>query len=158
MVDLLEVYSLSDIAMFTVLLALAIRGAVSFYDWLWDRIKRKTDKDYKSKEERTALEAEIHDLEKFYSEKDKVDKGFERNEQQYQELRQQINLLIHSDVVNIRCQITDKYHQFMEQGWIDDRSMMCLEDIYDIYSQEGGNHFVESLMEELRTLPKTAPK
>ena len=161
MVDLLEAYSLSDILIFAVMLGLAIKGVVSFWDWVWDRIKKVTDKEYKSKSEQAALHKEIkgldEDFEKFYAEKNRVDEGFARNEQQYKELKAQIDLLIHSDVVSIRCQITDKYHHFMEQKWIDDRSMMCLEDIYAIYSQEGGNHFIGGLMEELRALPKHAP-
>ena len=44
MLDLLKNYSLTDIAIFIVMLAFAIKGIVDFYDWAKNRITRATSK------------------------------------------------------------------------------------------------------------------
>ena len=44
MLDLLKNYSLTDIAIFIVMLAFAIKSVVDFYDWAKNRITRATSK------------------------------------------------------------------------------------------------------------------
>ena len=39
MIDLISHYALTDMVTFVVLLSLAIKGAVEFWDWAWKRIK-----------------------------------------------------------------------------------------------------------------------
>lgn len=70
------------------------------------------------------------------------------------EVKQNINLLITSDRDDIRGWITDKYHQFIRLGHIDDFTLDCLERRFKSYKQEGGNTYVDSMMEELRRLPR----
>lgn len=74
---LLLSYSLTDIAVFLVLLAIAVKEGISFIDWAHDRIKKWTDKDYKAKKDQEHLEEQVEGLEKFYAEKQRVDDGFE---------------------------------------------------------------------------------
>ena len=69
-----------------------------------------------------------------------------------------INLLIKSDRDDIKSYITEKYHHFIEQGWIDDYNLDCIEKRYSHYKKEGGNSFIEDLMGEIRKLPKRPPK
>lgn len=70
------------------------------------------------------------------------------------EVKQNINLLITSDRDDIRGWITDKYHRFIQLGYIDDFTLDCLERRFKSYKQEGGNTYVDSMMEELRRLPR----
>ena len=44
MLDLLKNYSLTDIAIFIVMLAFTIKSVVDFYDWAKNRITRATSK------------------------------------------------------------------------------------------------------------------
>ena len=73
---------------------------------------------------------------------------------EYNSVKKNINLLITSDKDDIRGWITDKYHYFMNLGYIDDFSLDCLERRFRSYKQEGGNTYVDSMMEELRALPR----
>lgn len=153
MVDLLEKYTIVDLIIFIPLLALAIRGAISFYDWAHDRIKKTADKKFSHQQGFESLKKNIDDL-KVADEKNQ--KQIDQINQQYIKLQDQIQLLIKSDIINLRSQFVEKYHYFINQGYIDDISMMCLEDLYAIYKNEGGNYFVQDLMAELRTLPKSS--
>lgn len=71
-----------------------------------------------------------------------------------EEIKQNVGLLIESDKDDIRAWITDKYHYFMKLGHIDDFTLDCLERRFKSYKQEGGNTYVDSMMEELRRLPR----
>ena len=44
MLDLLKSYSLTDIAIFIVMLAFTIKNVVDFYDWAKNRITKTTSK------------------------------------------------------------------------------------------------------------------
>ena len=44
MLDLLKDYSVQDIFIFIVLLALSLKGCVSFFDWIGKRLHRAIDK------------------------------------------------------------------------------------------------------------------
>ena len=71
-----------------------------------------------------------------------------------EEIKQNVSLLIDSDKDDIRDCITDKYHYFMKLKYIDDFTLDCLERRFKSYKQEGGNTYVDSMMEELRRLPR----
>ena len=117
------------------------------------------DKDYKSIEERKKLEEEIDDLNKFYSEKKKVDDTFAKIDRTFEKINERIDMLIESDKEDIKSYITEKHHFFVYgQGWIDDYSLECLERRFAVYQQEHGNSFVEGLMNEIRALPKQPPE
>lgn len=159
MEDLLTQYSITEFLVFIVILALAIKEAVSFIDWACGRIRKVTDKDYEAKEEQKEIEDKIGGLEKFYAEKERVDKGFEEIHAEIQKMNARIDMLIVSDKEDIKSSITDKHHFFcQEQGWIDDYSMECLENRFAVYQKEHGNSFVETFMEDLRRLPRKPPE
>jgi hypothetical protein len=70
-------------------------------------------------------------------------------------LTEKVDLLIASDKDAIKSYITEQYHYFVEQkGWIDDFSLDCLEKRFSHYLEENGNSFVESLMNQIRNLPR----
>lgn len=62
--------------------------------------------------------------------------------------------LTESDKNDIKAWIVEQYHKFyVHQGWIDAFSAETIEKRYEDYKKEGGNSYIEQLMERLRTLP-----
>ena len=77
----------------------------------------------------------------------------------FNELDKRIDKLTESDMHDIKQAIVKDYHYFTEkQKWIDDFSLNTLELRYSDYKDEGGNSFIDSLMAELRKLPKRPPQ
>ena len=101
---------------------------------------------------------EEQDGEKRLSNLERLEKNNEDTIQQVrcdvEEIKQNVNLLITSDKDDIRAWITDKYHYFIQLGHIDDFTLDCLERRFKSYKQEGGNTYVDGMMEELRRLPR----
>ncbi|MCD7810246.1 MAG: hypothetical protein LUG91_00075 [Ruminococcus sp.] len=169
MKDLLTSYSVSEILIFCVMLALAVKGVVSFFDWSKERLKKIFDKGYAEKERDKKINDEISDLEKFYEEKDVVDKGFEninkalletnnRIDALVQTMNRRIDTLVESDKESIKAYITEKHHYFVyDKGWIDDYNLECLSKRFAVYKEEHGNSFIEGLMDEIYDLPKRPP-
>lgn len=144
MLELLQKFSIENIFIFIILLALAIKGLISFFDWAKERFQK----------------AVLQSNESF-----NVKKNIKEHEQQIYQLKssiQQINklirLLIESDKDDIKAFITRQHHYFVYQkGWVDDYSLDCIEQRYSHYENQGGNSFIASLMKELRALPKQPP-
>lgn len=144
MVNLLHQFSIQTIMMFIVLLALAIKGCISFFDWVADRTRKAVHK------------SEIPD---------QLQKRLEKNTMELEELKQSINtltklteMLIQSDKDAIKSFITKQHHFYVyNQGWIDDYNLQCIESRYGHYKEEGGNTFIDGLMGEIRELPKKEP-
>lgn len=141
MLELLKLYSLQDIMIFIILLALAIKGCVSFMDWVKERVGKAVDQSNIPNQ----LKNNIQNHSKQISElKDEVS-----------EIRDLVYLLIQSDKDAIKAYITKQHHYFVYQkGWIDDYSLNCIEERYGHYQDQGGNSFIGMLMQELRQLPK----
>ena len=156
MVELLQRYSVSDILMFTVFLTLAIKGLITFFDWLFDRVKYIFDKEHSRLNKEEKLQARLQ-------QNDQIMKNLSDNQQQadktLQDLSIKIDMLIDSDKDAIKSYITREHHYFCYQiGWIDDFSLDCLERRYQHYYDEGGNSFIQGFMDELRALPKQGPE
>lgn len=155
MLALLQRYSVSEILIFIVLLALAIKGVITFIDWVHEKIKKAFNREQNKIDEKKKIldkldqdEQLIASLQQQQAETDKILSG----------LSKKIDTLIKSDVDDIRAFITREHHYFCYQkGWIDDFSLECIEQRYSNYVQEGGNSFIKGLMEEIRKLPKKDP-
>ena len=155
MIELLQKYSPSDILMFTILLALAVKSLISFFDWAYERFQRVFNKEYSKLNKQ-------QELEKRLQRGDEMMKTLQANQQMtdkvLQNLSAKIDMLVDSDKDAIKSYITKQHHYFCYQvGWIDDFSLDCLEKRYGHYADEGGNSFIEGFMEELRALPKQPP-
>lgn len=59
MINLLQQYSLSNIIIFIIVLALAIKGLVSFIDWAHARVKKVFDKEHGKLSEKEQLERRL---------------------------------------------------------------------------------------------------
>ena len=74
MEDLFHSYSVTEIIICCVLIAIAVKEVIEFFDWAWGRIQKVTDKDYKTEEERKNLEQKTDDAEKFMTtERERLD-------------------------------------------------------------------------------------
>lgn len=145
--DLLTNYSLEQIIMFIVILALALKGVVDFYDWAKKRFQAITSSEYKKITDKASIKG---DIDKLYEiqviQNESIDK-----------LTKSVDLLIQSDKDEIKAWITEKHHYFCyEVKYIDDYSLDCIERRYAHYTEEGGNSFVADLMTDLRSLKKVS--
>ena len=68
-----------------------------------------------------------------------------------------LDLLLESDRDDIKGYIVSKYYEVHAKNYIDSYSLDCLERRYKTYSREGGNTYIESLMNEIRRLPIVTP-
>lgn len=144
MIDLLSQYSISEILIFIVILALAFKGVVSFFDWLSQRV----EKHYFHKQEKK--EGEDIQNEKINS----VLASQQAMLEEINQIKSTLNLLVESDRDSIKSFITKEYKQYVEeQGWIDEYSLEILEKRFHTYELEGGNSFILQLMSEIRALP-----
>lgn len=142
MPELLQTYSIEQILIFIIILAVAIKGFFDFWDW----IKNRFDKVVENKEKKDIV-------------REQIDKLFEIQVVQNKaidELTQSVELLLKSDKDEIKAWITDRHHYFCyEMKSIDDYSLDCIERRYAHYQEEGGNSFVADLMEDIRGLEVT---
>lgn len=152
MKDLLSNYSVDQILLFIVLLAAAIKGVVSWIDWA----KGRGEKIIEKKNKKTALEDNVNNLIKAQK---NMESSINTCQVQIKDniasIQKAIQILTESDKDDIKAWITEKHHYFCYQiGWIDDYSLDCIEKRYGHYKDEGGNTFIDELMEEIRALPK----
>lgn len=144
MAQLLNNYSLHEILIFLIVLALGIKGFITFWDWAVDRLRKIFHKENQQDLDREKIHQLSENQEKLIDDMGKLTK--------------KIDILIESDKADIKAYITEKHHHFVyDKKWIDDYSLDSLEKRFNHYVEEGGNSFVGGLMSEIRQLPKTPP-
>lgn len=140
MKELFSKYSVDEVVMFVIMLALAIKGLISFMDWANDRLKQHFNKETKVNSVEEQLK-QIIESQRALS--DKVDG-----------ISAQVETLFNSDRDDIKAWITEKHHYFCYKlGYIDDFNLNCIEKRYEHYKEENGNSFVADLMADIRRLP-----
>lgn len=144
MAQLLNNYSLHEILIFLIALALGIKGFITFWDWAVDRLRKIFHKENQQDLDREKIHQLSENQEKLIDDMGKLTK--------------KIDILIESDKADIKAYITEKHHHFVyDKKWIDDYSLDSLEKRFNHYVEEGGNSFVGGLMSEIRQLPKAPP-
>ena len=165
MLELFTTFSISQIIVFTITLALAIKGCVDFFDWCKNKYQAKFDKDHTKLNKEQALEehyircSEQHkESMRLYSNvENKIDKMNQSINNRFDAIEESIDTLKQSDMHDIKSWIVEKHHILMENGWVDDFTMDTLEKRFLDYVKEGGNTYVEKLMNEIRALPHKNP-
>lgn len=153
---LLKAYSLQDILIFMVLLAIAIKGAISFFDWAKERLGRVYKKEYAETKNQEDLDVKLQQESVAIQ---KLEKNQAEMMTTMEKLSNKIDALIDSDKDDIKSFLVKEHHYFCYQrGWIDDYSLDCCEKRYKHYVQEGGNSFIKDMMNEIRDLPKQPPQ
>lgn len=156
MLELLGTYSLAQIVTFIILLAIAVKEGITLVIWFKDFFKKKFNDDMKNtvatKERNEQICKIKEDMQTLIDSQEKIFKEIES-------FKQQLEMIIESDKDDIKSWITEKHHFYcFEKKWIDDYSMDCIEKRYGHYKDEGGNSFIEELINELRSLPKIPPQ
>ena len=156
MLELLQHYSIPEIFLFIVLLALAFKSVVSFFEWLEERLKKAFNIRFGKISEKEKINKRIENGENFMTQLREHQK---HNDEALQDLSKKIDTLVESDKDDIKAYITKEHHKFCyDKGWIDDFSLDCLEKRFKHYADEGGNSFICGFMQELRALPKRPPQ
>ena len=166
MLELLAAFSVEQIIVYTIMLALAIKGGVDFFGWAKDKYQKKFDKDYsaKTKEEKLVEHyercADQHkeSLERYQTLETKIDTLTETMNSKVDKIEAQLKQLTESDMHDIKGWIVEKHHSLIKKGWVDDFTMDTLEHRYADYVAEDGNSYVAGLMSELRALPHFPPE
>lgn len=152
MVDLLAQFALPDVVTFAVLLGLSIKGAVTFFDWAFVRIKQMVHKDEKVESVESILKHEIEQREDGFNILQNEQTEIKQN---LQKIYEKIDLLIESDRDDIKSWIIAQHHLFCNEiKEIDTYTLESIEKRYRHYVAENGNGFVVELMNEIRSLPK----
>ena len=150
MLELLKAFTVDQIFIFIIMLALAAKGIVDFFVWGKKIYQQKFNKDQKN--------LKRQELFKNYSKQ--YDEKFEQIMEKYDVLEKKIDLLTttvdskiaqiderlvqltRSDMHDIKGWIVEKHHDLMEQGWVDDFTMDTLEKRFADYVMEKGNSYV----------------
>lgn len=152
MLELFQHYSISEIFIFIVLLALATKGVVEFFSWGQEKLSKIFHFKYNKLTEKEKLQQQLAQQASAIQ----VLKEQQKSTDMYlKSMQSKIDLLIDSDKDDIKSYITKEHHHFCYQvGEIDDFSLDCLERRYKHYADQGGNSFIAGFMEDLRKLPK----
>lgn len=155
MIELLTNYSLGQIFVFIVIAAIALKEVATFLDWLNDKARKKVAKEQQP-------ETISQKLNKAIQQQDEEIVSLKEDIQDIQEsiqiLNKKIEMLISSDRDSIKAWLTAQHHYFMEKGTIDYYSFDCISRRYAHYKEEGGNTFIDDIMEDINNLPKTGSK
>lgn len=89
---------------------------------------------------------------------DAVDKRFDTVEERLDIVENNVGGLTLSDMHDIKAWIVEQYHKFYtEQGWIDAFNAETIDKRYEDYKREGGNSYIEVLIDRLHSLPMDPP-
>jgi len=161
MKELLQTYTSAEIAIFTVMLVIAIKWVWESRDWFHIKLKGVFAKENKIE---NTMEKLDETLKAVYELGDKItvlnnsveelNNRVAKLEKDNQAMQCDVKILIKSDKDDIKSWITEKHQYFLNQGWIDPHSLDCIEKRYGHYVDEGGNSFVADLMNDIRGLPR----
>lgn len=152
---LLTENSIEYIIIFSIGLIIALKFFSELWDWFYIRIKKHFNIRSEKEQQETEDRKRIEHLEQ------KIDNFMVLVEKNYEELNGIVQkLIVEQDHTidrlqeNTRSFIIDRHHYFCYQlESIDDISLQSLERRYMYYKAEGGNTYIDHLMEEIRRLP-----
>lgn len=154
--EILTQYSIESIILLIIVLLVALKFVSELWEWLFNKVKKhfniqteKQQQDEKDRQNLILLE-------------DKVNENAEATKKQYNDVMDKLDELLDKQQrtterlqENTRSYIIDKHHYFCYQiKAIDDMNLQSLERRYMYYKAEGGNSFIDGLMEQIRQLPR----
>lgn len=85
---------------------------------------------------------------------DDIEKKFGKNDERLNKMDERIIDLTISDMHDIKSWIVDQYQKFyIQQGWIDAFNADTIDRRYEDYKKEGGNSYIDTLIDRLHSLP-----
>lgn len=152
MAELLSQYTIPQIILFIAALIFIVKGVQDTIDFFKNKYNQKFNKDYDTKTKEIRLE-EFYEM--AGEQHKEVMMEIEKVSESVDHLSQRIDKLTESDMHDIKQFIVREYHYFVEQKkWIDDYSLDTILLRYADYKQEGGNSYIEMLIDEIKKLPK----
>lgn len=176
MKEFFTTYSLGDIIFFSIALAATLKSFFTFWDWGYAKIQSKFKKDFNKEKAEEELQKQLANI---ASQMEKIRTGHQQDKeeivnqikninlqhsldrqeliQKLDETKETVRILLESDKDDIKSWITEKHHYFCyEKKVIDDYSLDGIEKRYQHYVDEGGNSYAETLMKDIRALPKVS--
>ena len=112
MEQLLSRYSLSEIIVFLTLIAAALKGFITFFDWAIDRLRKifskEAEQDKKEVDLNTKLDSFSAQITELRQEQGNMKKSIES-------ILMGLVMVIDSDKDSIKAYITEKHHYLMEK-------------------------------------------
>lgn len=138
MSELLTKFDITTIILVLFMTAFAIREVFELYHYFHDKIYGKYEKQDNEKDTIDNLSATLASV-----------------LQQVKDIDKKINLLQESDKDAIKSWIVGLYHKYKENPKeLEAMQMDLLERRYGHYKDQGGNSYIDQLMEDLRTIYK----
>lgn len=157
MIELFTSYSISEIIIFLFIFFVAAKECISLFQYFKTLIKTGITQE---EAKRGATESLVKSMERLELKYDQTVEEVHTLKEDYknglEEQGKLLNLLLRSDRDDIRGFIVDKHREhYGSKKWIDNFSMDVLEKRFEHYVEEGGNTYVNGLMEDLRSLPNS---
>lgn len=178
--SLLSQFSIESLIIVIVLLVAAIKCVGELFEWLYQRLKKYFDIKDEKAERHEEIMRKLDSFEMKFNEQEKINK---RRDQEIQKISNQLDAqdktsaelshVIDTQIIKFtdvesqlkilndrtqdstRAYLIDRHHHFCYQvKAIDDMSLQDLERRFMYYKAAGGNTFIDSLMEEVRSLPR----
>ena len=78
---------------------------------------------------------------------------FKRHADEHKSINLNQTILMRSNLSQIKNTLVDKYNQSMERGYITPYELDAWHQMFDSYTELGGNGFVEAIKEQIDELP-----
>ena len=178
--SLLSQFSIESLILFIILFVAAVKCVGELFEWLYGKVKKYFDIKDEKETRHEEIVKKLDNLE-FKMDKqeqsnivqdkyiDKISRQLDeqdKNSQQFRdildnqiikftEFENQLKVLNDRMQDSTRAYIIEKHHYYCYQmKAIDDMSLQDLERRFMYYKAAGGNTFIDSLMDEIRSLPK----
>lgn len=117
--------------------------------------KERRQKEQNSIQKEIDMKAEFKAL---HDKLDSIDGRLDGLDKRMKDAETRLDGLTESDMHDIKAWIVEKYHEFYTvQGWIDAFNAETIDKRYEDYVREGGNSYIDTLMERLHSLPMDPP-
>lgn len=145
-------YSVGELILLVILLLFALRALNEVISYFYGKIKTRFGIENKKEEWQNKISETLQSI------KDEIEHLKEQNHQTHQhqkEMDSSIALVQERLQENTRSYLIDAHHKFCyEIHAIDDLNLQAMERRYLYYKTAGGNSFIDSLMDEVRALPR----
>lgn len=139
MVELLSTYNGTQIILLLFIVAIATKEAIDLIEYFKKKIKRRVVG-------AVSEEKSLEDLNKSILELQIM----------LQKTNDKVDILMASDKDDIKSWLVHEWRHFQSApNELDEFAMDCLEKRYSHYKEEGGNTYIDTIMDDLRTIYKT---
>lgn len=178
--SLLTQFSIESVVLFIILIIAAVKCVSDLCEWAYSRIKKYFDIKDEKEERHEEIMEKLNEFDSEFKKQSEInqrrDAQIERISSQLnnqEQVNENLNRLLDNQIIKFtdfenqlkilndrtqdstRAYIIDKHHHFCYQvKAIDDMSLQDLERRFMYYKAAGGNTFIDSLMDEVRSLPR----